>query len=193
MCVRVLKCIKGWEGEEGEEEEKKKETTSSTVGRVWEGRLLKTAQMLPHLWPVFQTNLDYFWFFSNDIFAQRCTHTHSPVHYFSLLDEWTDGQRKDRGLRITTGANVTFFGVSFGFWFWVLMNNAAFWDWREGEPHGLGVETRNKCLYVVSYELEAFESLYGVTAKCFWWQKVKKNNKKNQQKNGCNSGTFFSK
>lgn len=31
----------------------------------------------------------------------------------------------------------------------------------------LGVETRNKCLYVVSYELEAFESLYGVNSQMF--------------------------
>lgn len=37
-------------------------------------------------------------------------------------------------------------------------------SWWEGEPHGFGIETWNKCLYVVSYELEAFESLYEVTA-----------------------------
>lgn len=95
-------------------------------------------------------------------------HTRSPVNYY--LVAWTIEQKDWEG-QWATGLYGS--GCLFCFpFFWLLMNNAAFWGWWEGQPHGFGIETRNKCLYVVSYELEAFESLYEVTAKCLWCHKV---------------------
>lgn len=128
----------------------------------------------PSLASISNQSLGYFcfcykWYFHTHI----CTHTLTCALFFSPIG-WMNGQKdkgKDRGLRNTTGTNVTFVFSWFCFFpvQWTMLlsgadgrENYAVWVWK----------TRNKCLYVVSYELEAFESLYEVTAKCFWWQKV---------------------
>lgn len=72
--------------------------------------------------------------------------------------------KRERGLQINTGANVTFLLFAFLVWgiyeqccFLGLMGVRNMWF--------LGVETRNKCLYVVSDQLGTLESLYEVTQK----------------------------
>ena len=130
VCVCVLWCI---EERAGAEEEKKQETAPSTIGQIWEGRLSQTARMLTHLWASVSNQSRLFLFLLQMIFSHTYAHTHSPVHYFSV--GWlngqrdkrqTEGQRTDRGLRITTEANVTFFLVCFIFSFLVIDEQCCF-------------------------------------------------------------------
>lgn len=79
------------------------------------GKLLKT---LPPHWLGFQMNLLFFLCYY--ILTHRCSHTQtqSPVHYFSMLDEETDGQQMDGSLEISKGDNVKYFFSFFVLLFW---------------------------------------------------------------------------
>lgn len=128
---------------------KKKNTNRKLILRVWEDGLLET---LESLWPGSPTSPDliffsillvifcFCFFFSNYIFAQRCTLTHSPVHYFS----WWDGRRRRE--RTQCCSRVTLFRFVFCILGVLLTNNCCFFsgDWRAGGRNTwlLGVETR---------------------------------------------------
>lgn len=104
-CVCVCVCVRVWESvcvcvcwgegtKEGEEEKTGNNFFYSLVG-FWEGRLLKTVRMLTPVWPVFQTNLDYFCFCYKWYF-RTYAHTHSPVHYFTFRVDGRTTGRKDK-------------------------------------------------------------------------------------------------
>lgn len=146
---------------------------------VWGDGLSKTAPMLKSpLVSVSNQSRLFFSFlllFFQIIFLHKDAHSHTHLciifHYRmnGRRDGRTDGRIEVTGLRTTTRENVTLLWFVFCIFWGVIDEQCCFFPGTDRrEKHMvLGVETRNKCLYVVSYELEAFESLYGVNSQMF--------------------------